>query len=53
MLALRRAKCWFLSAEDSSIDEPCGCMSNAWNAKWAGTVESWIDCIPIHTHIDS
>ena len=26
--------------------EPCGCMLNAWNAKWAGTVESWIDCIP-------
>ena len=22
-----------------------------WNAKWAGIVESWIDCIPNHTHI--
>ena len=29
------------------------CMFNAWNAKWAGTVESWIDCIPNRTHIAS
>ena len=30
-----------------------GCMLNAWNAKWAGTVESWIDCIPNRMHIDT
>ena len=29
-------------------DEPCGCMVNAWNAKWEGT---GIDCIPNRTHI--
>ena len=30
------------------ISQPCGCMVNAWNAKWVGT---WIDCIPNRTHI--
>ena len=33
-------------------DEPCGCMLNAWNAKWAGTMESFLDCIPNRMHID-